>query len=122
MKEMKRRKSGTIDFVEFPAKDVSAVASIKQFYSGVFGWDFKDWGADYIDTVDSGLPCGFNADPTHRPRMPLAVIYTKNISSSRDQIAKAGGKITRDIFCFPGGRRFHFTDPCGNELAVWSDI
>lgn len=116
-----RRKSDTIDFVEFPAPDPGAVAAAKQFYTGVFGWEFSDWGDDYADTKSSGLASGFNADPAHRPRMPLVVIFTKDLAGARGRVVAAGGTITKEIFSFPGGQRFHFTHPCGNILAVWSD-
>lgn len=113
--------TNTIDFLEFPAKDVEALAEAKAFYAGVFGWKFKDWGDDYSDTQSSGLGSGFNADPAHRPSAPLAVIYSDDLESVYFSVKSAGGKISREIFEFPGGRRFHFFDPAGNELAVWSD-
>lgn len=115
------KKPNTIDYLEFPADDVTSVAKAKAFYSAAFGWAFNDWGGDYIDTSDSGLASGVNADPSHRPDKPLAVIYSNDIDAARDAVVHAGGALTRDIFAFPGGRRFHFTDPAGNELGVWSD-
>ena len=110
-----------IDFLEFPGESVEIVAKIKVFYSTVFGWKFKDWGTDYIDTSDSGLSSGFNADPDHCPAKPLAVVYASDLVAARSAILAAGGVLTKEIFEFPGGKRFHFTDPAGNELAVWSD-
>jgi predicted enzyme related to lactoylglutathione lyase len=110
-----------INFLEFPGGSVEAVAKIKAFYSAVFGWGFKDWGDDYIDTSDSGLASGFNADPEHCPIKPLAVIYASDLVTVRAAVLAAGGVLTKETFEFPGGRRFHFTDPAGNELAVWSD-
>lgn len=110
-----------IDFVEFPAQSIEEIASTKRFYSEVFGWVFKDWGEDYIDTSSSGLACGLNADPQHKPHKPLVVIYTEDIELARSKVLQAGGTLTKEIFSFPGGRRFHFTDPASNELAVWSD-
>ena len=110
-----------IDFVEFPADTVAHLEEAKTFYAAVFGWSYKDWGDDYSDTRDSGLGSGINADPEHKPKHPLVVIYAANISSARDKVIAAKGRITRDIFAFPGGRRFHFEDPAGNELAVWCD-
>jgi len=115
------RKPFTIDFLELPADSVEAVASVKRFYSTVFGWSFKDWGDDYVDTSDSGLASGFNADPEHRPGKPLAVIYATDLAAARSSVIAAGGRVTREIFEFPGGKRFHFMDPAGNELAIWSD-
>ncbi len=87
----------------------------------MFGWSFKDWGDDYIDTTSSGLGSGFNADPQHRPRKPVVVVYCQDLELTRSKILDAGGEVTKEIFSFPGGRRFHFTDLASNELAVWSD-
>lgn len=110
-----------IDFIEFPAPDASTLGRAKAFYQTVFGWSYKDWGEDYCDTADSGVGNGINADPSHRPQHPLAVVYVADLEAARARVLSAKGDITRDIFSFPGGRRFHFTDPAGNELAVWSD-
>lgn len=115
-------KVNRIDFIEFPAKSIVNVKKAKVFYTTVFGWSYKDWGDDYSDTKDSGLGSGINADPSHRPLHPLAVIYTNDLEAVRTKVLKNNGKITKDIFSFPGGRRLHFTDPAGNELAVWSDV
>ena len=109
------------DFIEFPAKDVSQLKNVQRFFSNVFGWSYQDWSDDYSDTTSSGLGSGINADPEHRPNHPLAVIYTTDLESAREKVVAAGGIITKDIFSFPGGRRFHFKDPANNELAVWSD-
>lgn len=110
-----------ITFIEFPAHSVEALSRARQFFKDAFGWSYKDWGDDYSDTSDSGLSSGINADPAHRPPHPLAVIYSTDLEATRAKIAAVKGEITREIFSFPGGRRFHFKDPCGNELAVWSD-
>lgn len=109
------------DFIEFPAENSEYLNKSKDFYSRIFGWSYKDWGDDYADTQSSGLSSGINADPSHRSRHPLAVIYTLDLEKIREKVVESGGAITRDIFSFPGGRRFHFTDPAGNELALWSD-
>ena len=110
-----------IDFIEFPAASSAAMAKSKTFYQSVFGWSYKEWGEDYCDTADSGVGSGINADPSHRPGQPLAVIYVTDLEAVRAKILTAKGVLTREIFSFPGGRRFHFTDPAGNELAAWSD-
>jgi predicted enzyme related to lactoylglutathione lyase len=117
----KKNLKAHFDFIEFPVKSVSDLEKTKSFYSSVFKWSYKDWGDDYSDTKDSGLGSGLNSDSTHKSKYPLAVIYEENIEMSKESVVSAGGIITRDIFSFPGGRRFHFTDPAGNELAVWSD-
>lgn len=110
-----------IDFIEFPAMSPESIGSAKRFYGETFGWTFKDWSEDYADTTSSGIGSGFNADLMHRPTQPLAVIYTTDIESTRLKVMEAGGTIIRETFPFPGGKRFHFIDPVGNELAVWSD-
>ncbi len=115
------KRDDTIDFVEFPAHSAASIARTKDFYAKAFGWSFQDWGDDYADTSSSGVGSGFNADPEHRPAKPLVVIYTSDLDEARSKVLRSGGTITKEIFAFPGGKRFHFKDPCGNELAVWSD-
>ena len=119
MKKLER--VNCFDFIEFPAENVKCLNQAKDFYNKIFGWSYKDWGDDYSDTQSSGLSSGINADPSHRPSHPLAVIYTIDLDGVREKVVDSNGVITREIFSFPGGRRFHFTDPAGNELAVWSD-
>jgi predicted enzyme related to lactoylglutathione lyase len=114
MSERDRR----IDYVEIPAREVGRS---KQFYSTVFGWTYEDWGADYADTRSSGVGSGLNGSSDHRPKTALVTLYADHLENVRDAVVAAGGMITREIFSFPGGRRFHFTDPAGNELAVWSE-
>lgn len=114
-------RTNRVDFIEFPATSADNVVSAKTFYQAVFGWTYKDWGGDYADTQSSGVGTGINADPSHRPRYPLVVIYSDDLEAARASILRAQGTVTKEIFSFPGGRRFHFFDPAGNELAVWSD-
>ena len=113
-------KNNQIDLIEFPAKDAEELKTVTQFFSAAFGWNYKDWGGVYSDTPDSGLTSGVIA-AEDRPTMPFAVIYAEDLEATKEAIVKAGGKITRDTYSFPGGRRFHFADPAGNELAVWSE-
>ena len=115
-------RENSFDFIEFPVKSPEDLHLSKVFYMNVFGWTYKDWGDDYSDTQSSGLSSGINADADHRSQHPLAVIYTTNLEAARERLLTGQGTITRDIFSFPGGRRFHFLDPSGNELAVWSDF
>jgi uncharacterized protein len=117
----RRQRVNGIDFIELPAENVGCLNKAKDFYEGVFEWSYKDWGDDYADTQSSGLSSGINADPSHRPGYPLVVIYASDLEDVREKVVASGGVITREVFSFPGGRRFHFTDPAGNELAVWSD-
>ncbi len=107
-----------IDYIEFPATDMTAT---KNFYTEVFGWKFEDWGPDYISFVDGRLYGGFAKAAQVRPAGPLVVIYATDLAGMEGKIKAAGGITVKPIFSFPGGRRFHFTDPNGNELSVWSD-
>jgi predicted enzyme related to lactoylglutathione lyase len=113
-----------IDYIEFPATDIEAT---KRFYSGVFGWNFQDYGPDYTSFHDGRLAGGFNKGAQsagasgEKTCGPLIVIYAAPLEETYAKVTAAGGKIVREIFGFPGGRRFHFADPNGNELAVWSE-
>ena len=110
-----------IDLVEFPIADAAALATSRGFYEAAFQWTFTDYG-QYLDTSDSGTVAGFNAvADAHRQSMPLVVIYVDDLEAARARVTDAGGALLHDIYAFPGGRRFHFTDPAGNELAVWSE-
>lgn len=108
-------KTGEISYVEFPAQDVAAV---KRFYTEAFGWRFTDWGPTYVDFQGAGLGGGFQADPAEAPAKPLVIVHAEDLEAMEAKVRAAGGVITRPIFSFPGGRRFHFRDPSGNELAV----
>ena len=113
-----------IDYIEFPATDIEAT---KRFYHQVFGWDFQDWGPSYTSFHDGRLGGGFNteAQPAGaeggKTRGVLVVIYAASLEDVYNKVKQAGGRIVRETFEFPGGRRFHFADPNGNELAVWSE-
>jgi len=104
-----------IVYLELPAQEMAAS---RDFYANLFGWTFQDYGPTYAAFSESGIEGGLNADPAERTTAPLAVIESENLEETEQSILKAGGKITLPIFSFPGGRRFHFTDPAGNELAV----
>ena len=112
------RKTGCIDYVELPG---GALEETKRFYAGAFGWRFIDYGPSYVAVEEAGLDAGFQGDPAEAPAKPLVILYAEHLESLRDEVSAAGGEITRPIFRFPGGRRFHFRDPAGNELAVWSE-
>jgi predicted enzyme related to lactoylglutathione lyase len=114
-------KENQIDYVEFPANSAAALRANRQFYTEVFGWTFHEWAEDYVDTKGSGIGSGINSDAKQRPPAPLVVIFSKDLEATKAQVTKAGGKIVKDIFSFPGGRRFEYVDPAGNQLAVWSD-
>jgi predicted enzyme related to lactoylglutathione lyase len=104
-----------IVYLELPAQNLTAS---RNFYANLFGWTFQDYGPTYAAFSQSGTEGGLNADPAERTHAPLAVIESQNIEETEQSILKAGGKITLPTFSFPGGRRFHFTDPAGNELAI----
>jgi predicted enzyme related to lactoylglutathione lyase len=107
-----------IDYIELPATNVAAA---KQFYVKAFGWKFTDYGPDYTSFEDGRLSGGLRkADVVGRDGV-LVVIFSVDLAAAESAVKAAGGRIVQDIFSFPGGRRFHFTDPSGNELAVWSD-
>jgi uncharacterized protein len=107
-----------IDYVEF---DVTDVARAKKFYGDVFGWTFKDYGPGYCEFRDGRLTGGFaGADKTRGVGGPLVIFYANDLADIQRRIEAAGGRIVKPIYEFPGGRRFHFADPDGYELAVWS--
>lgn len=109
-----------INYVELPAEQLEAN---KVFFTQVFGWSFQDYGPDYTAFSDSGLEGGFFRAPfKSRPKhgAALVVLYSETLEQTLDQVAEAGGVIEQPIYEFPGGRRFHFLDPSGNEWAVWS--
>jgi uncharacterized protein len=107
-----------IDYIEFAATDIEKT---KQFYSTVFGWKFEDYGPAYTSFHDGRLTGGFYAAESVQRSAPVVVIYSTDLADTKDKVTAAGGKIVKDTFAFPGGRRFHFADPSGNQLAVWSD-
>ena len=110
--------NGRMDYIEFPAADIAAV---KGFYTSVFGWVFTDYGPDYTSFSDGRLSGGFYRAAGVHGGAPLVVIFATELEAMESKVKKAGAKIVKETFSFPGGRRFHFADPCGNELAVWSD-
>jgi predicted enzyme related to lactoylglutathione lyase len=109
---------GRVDYVEFGAPDLPA---IKRFYTEAFGWEFTDYGPEYTSFVDGRLSGGFRRMDPGVAGGPLVVIFALELERTAVSVTRAGGRIVRPTFSFPGGRRFHFVDPAGNELAVWSD-
>ena len=111
-----------INYVEYPAKDIPAT---KRFFEMVFGWSFVDYGADYAAFSNQGLDGGFFKSAlasAANKGAALLVFYSQNLESTEAKIKQAGGIISKAIFSFPGGRRFHFIEPSGNEFAVWSEL
>ena len=107
-----------IDYVELPSQDL---AGSKAFYASAFGWSFQDFGPSYAGFTDAGLDGGIAADDAAATTVPLVILKSDDLEGALARVEAAGGTITAPIFDFPGGRRFHFTDPAGNELAVWSE-
>lgn len=107
-----------IDYIEWPAKDLAAT---KQFYSEAFGWRFTDYGPEYTSFEDGRMAGGFFQAEGRSTGWPLVVIFAVDLERTEARVRGAGGTITKPAYSFPGGRRFHFADPNGNVLAVWSD-
>ena len=107
-----------IDYIELPATDISAT---QRFYTEVFGWNFEDYGPEYTSFFDGRLAGGFWKASKVAEGGVLVVLYAANLEAMLEKVKAAGGKIVKEIFSFPGGRRFQFQDPNGNELAVWSE-
>jgi len=108
-----------IDYVEIAVTDMEAA---KAFYSQAFGWSLNDYGPEYAGIQGDGKEVGgLRRDSEVRAGGPLVILYSEDLEGSADAVTAAGGTIVEPIYAFPGGRRFHFADPAGNELAVWSD-
>ncbi|SNR39455.1 VOC family protein [Lutibacter flavus] len=111
-------KDNHINYIEFKAKDLE---KIKEFYIKSFNWTFTDYGPTYTAFSESGLEGGFEKTENNVVNGALVVLYHNNLDLIMKKVIASNGEISKDIFTFPGGRRFHFMDPAGNELAVWSD-
>jgi predicted enzyme related to lactoylglutathione lyase len=107
-----------IDYIELQVTDVAAA---KRFYGDVFGWSFTDWGDEYASFEDGRMNGGFAKSDSVTPGGPLVIMYATDLEAALARVKKAGGRIVVEPFSFPGGRRFHFADPSGNVLAVWSE-
>ena len=111
-----------INYVEFPAKNLAAT---KSFFQSVFSWTFVDYGPEYTAFSGRGLDGGFyksDLAASTRKGSALIVFYSERLEETRTKIENAGGRIVKPVFSFPGGRRFHFIEPSGNEVAVWSEV
>ncbi|MGS2726575.1 VOC family protein [Psychroserpens sp. BH13MA-6] len=108
-----------INYIEFYASDLD---SVKEFYHRTFGWTFTDYGDTYCAFTNSGLEGGFEKSNKPITNGALVVLYHHDLEHIKREIINKGGEISVDIFTFPGGKRFHFKDPVGNELAVWSEL
>ena len=112
------RQDRCINYIEF---NVADMARSKDFYGKAFGWTFTDFGPDYCEFSDGHMKGGFDANGPVTPGGPLVVLYGADLTDILDRVEAAGGRIVKLIFEFPGGHRFHFTDPDGYELAVWTE-
>ncbi len=121
MQKKTMNKHETINYIEFPAENIQET---KQFFTQVFNWNFEDFGPEYAAFSDQGINGGFfksTLKANTSKGSALIVFYSDNLEATYKKIEHFGGKIIKPIFSFPGGRRFHFTEPSGNEFAVWSD-
>ncbi|MCH6258275.1 VOC family protein [Puniceicoccaceae bacterium K14] len=110
-----------INYVEFPSWDLTGT---KRFFAEVFDWVFQDFGKEYAAFKNAGIDGGFFQAPkasSSEDGSALVVFYSEDLESTREKILEAGGMVVKETFSFPGGRRFHFAEPSGNEFAVWSD-
>ena len=111
-----------INYVEFPSRDIEAT---KTFFETVFGWTFEDYGPEYAAFSSQGVDGGFyksDLSSSTENGGALVILYSDSLDVVQARIEQAGGSIVKALFSFPGGRRFHFTEPAGNEMAVWSDV
>ncbi len=111
----------TIDYVEMPSRDLAAT---KSFFSALLGWTFQDYGPEYAAFDDGRMTGGFfdaRDNWMSAAACPLVVFFSEELEMSRAEVVRLGGKVTRDIFNFPGGRRFHFQAPGTGEFAMWSN-
>ena len=107
-----------LDYVELPAADIAAT---RLFYEQAFGWKMTEFAPTYCATTTGDTDVGLQSSPPDRPSAPLPVVQVRGLEASIKAVEAAGGRIVKPIRSFPGGRRFHFADPDGYELAVWSD-
>ena len=104
-----------LNYVELPVRDIAAARS---FYEAAFGWTMTAFGPTYAATLTGDTDVGLQGDPADATKAPLPVIEVPDLEATLADVEKAGGSIVRPIFSFPGGRRFHFLDPSGNEVAA----
>ncbi len=109
-----------INYIELVSTDLAAS---KEFYGKVFGWEFQDWGETYVSFNGAGIDGGFDLNPPNKKPSrdgTLVILYSHDLAASEQAVKDAGGEICIETFEFPGGSRFHFLDPSGNELAIWT--
>lgn len=107
-----------INYIEFESSDLTGS---RNFFESAFGWRFVDYGPDYVGVEGAGLDGGIARAGAERAK-PLAILFAHDLDAAEAAVRTAGGEITREQYDFPGGRRFHFREPGGNELAVWAEL
>ncbi|MBT8108243.1 MAG: VOC family protein [Gammaproteobacteria bacterium] len=113
------RSENRIDYVEIPVTDIGRA---RAFLEAMFGWSFQEWGDDYLSFNDGRLNGGIRLAPEAAPATGvLLVFYSDDLERDVERVRKLGGRVSQDIFSFPGGRRFHFVDPVGTEFAIWAE-
>ncbi len=112
------RRNGCIDYVELPG---GRLEDSRRFYAAAFDWRFVEYGPSYLAVENAGVDAGLQGDASEAPTAPLVLLWADDLEAALAGVQEAGGELTQPIFSFPGGRRFHFRDPAGNELGVWSD-
>lgn len=118
---MSGQQHGKIDYLEFPSRDLG---ESKAFFQNAFGWSFQDYGEEYTAFSTGDMEGGFYHSDTisgTEKGAPLVIFYSEDLEETLSKVVENGGMIVKDVFPFPGGRRFHFTEPGGSEFAVWSD-
>jgi predicted enzyme related to lactoylglutathione lyase len=108
-----------IDYLEFPSEDG---LKTRRFFEEAFDWSFISYGPNYHAIVAAGIDAGIQSDAREVTAAPLAVVRTTDLEAAQRAVELAGGVVVRPAFDFPGGRRFHFREPGGNEMAVWVSI
>ena len=118
MADEPKRADYSINYIEL---HVSGVPAARKFYGDAFDWEFQDYGPDYAAFSRAGVDGGLTSGESSTSGAPLVILYASKLEEAQARVEKAGGKIVKPIFSFPGGRRFHFKDPAGNELAIWGE-
>lgn len=114
------REEGKIDYIEIPVTDL---VKTREFFSALYGWEFQEWGPDYFSFSDGRTDGGLRrADEPAPASGVLLVFYSNDLERDLERVKELGATIARDIFDFPGGRRFHFVDPAGTEFAMWASV
>ncbi len=108
------------NYIELRVADPAELARTRDFLSEVFGWSYKMWTDEYADTADSGMVSGLSAEQ-EAATIPLPAIETDDLEAMYNRVTKAGGVVTQEIWSYPGGRRFNFREPSGNEIAVFTE-